>query len=82
MRIDDYLSSVGVVKRRTIAKKLADGGMIELNGRKAKPAAQVDVNDIVTIKGNRGVTIEVLAIPTGSVPKAERQKYFRTVKAG
>jgi ribosome-associated heat shock protein Hsp15 len=81
MRVDDYISTVGLVKRRTIAKKLADGGMIEINGKKAKPGAQVAVNDIIALKGNRGLTVQVLAIPGGSVPKAEREKYFRRINA-
>ena len=77
MRIDDFLSTVGVIKRRTVAKELAQKGMIAVNGRTIKPAYQVKVNDIITIKGNRAVTVEVLALPTGSVPKDQREAYFR-----
>ena len=79
MRIDDYLSTVGVVKRRTVAKELGSNGLIEVNGRKVKPAYQVKINDIIAIKGSRPVTVEVLAVPTGSVPKTERDKFFKTV---
>ena len=79
MRIDDYLSTVGVVKRRTIAKELGSSGLIEVNGRKAKPSYQVKINDIIAIKGSRPVTVEVLAIPTGSVPKTDREKYFKEI---
>ena len=79
MRLDDYLSTVGVVKRRTVAKKLADAKMIEVNGNRAKPAYNVSIKDIITIKGNNGRTIEVLDIPTGSVPKVERDKYFKVI---
>ena len=77
MRIDDFLSTVGVIKRRTIAKELAQKGMIAVNGRTIKPAYQLRVNDIITIKGNRAVTVEVLALPTGSVPKDRRETYFK-----
>ena len=77
MRIDDFLSTVGVIKRRTVAKELAQKGMIAVNGRTIKPAYQVKVNDIITIKGNRSVTVEVLALPTGSVPKDQREVYFK-----
>ena len=79
MRLDDYLSTVGVVKRRTIAKELAGNGLVEVNGRKVKPAYQVKVGDIVAIKGSRGFTVEILNIPTGSVPKPERENYFKAV---
>ncbi len=77
MRIDDYLSTVGVIKRRTIAKKLADNSMIEVGGRKIKPSYQVNERDIIVIKGTKSTTIEVLEIPRSSVSKAEREKYFK-----
>ena len=77
MRIDDYLSTVGLVKRRTVAKDLAASGLIAVNGRTVKPAYQVGVNDIIAIKGKRALTVEVLAIPSGSVAKAGRSDYFR-----
>ena len=80
MRLDDFLSTVGVVKRRTVAKKLADAKMIEVNGNRVKPAYNVSIEDIIVIKGNNGRTIEVLDIPTGSVPKAEREKYFKAIE--
>ena len=77
MRIDDFLSTVGIIKRRTIAKELAQKGMVAVNGRTIKPAYQVKINDIITIKGSRSVTAEVLALPTGSIPKDQREKYFK-----
>ena len=77
MRVDDFLSTVGTIKRRSIAKELAQKGMVAVNGRSVKPAYQVKVNDIIAVKGNRAVTVEVLAIPAGSVPKTQREKYFK-----
>ncbi|HKK22017.1 MAG TPA: S4 domain-containing protein [candidate division Zixibacteria bacterium] len=77
MRIDDYLSTVGIIKRRTVAKDLAQSGMIAVNGRVVKPAYDIKVGDIVQIKGTHGSTVEVLQLPTGSVPKEKRERYFR-----
>jgi ribosomal 50S subunit-recycling heat shock protein len=77
MRIDDFLSTVGVVKRRTVAKELATAGMIEVNGRRAKAAYDVKPNDIIHIKGKRSVTVEVIAVPTGSVPKDQRDQFVK-----
>ncbi len=79
MRIDDYLSTVGVIKRRTIAKELGQKGMIEVNSRKIKPSYQIKINDIIHIKGSRSITIEVLDIPTGSVSKEKRENYFKLI---
>ena len=80
MRVDDYLSTVGVVKRRTVAKELGVNGLIEANGRRVKPAYEVSVGDIVRIKGSRPITIEVLAIPGRSVPKEMRSSYFKRIE--
>jgi len=79
MRVDDYLSTIGVVKRRTVAKDLGVNGLLEANGRKIKPAYAVKVGDIIRIKGSRPLAIEVLDIPTRSVPKGDRDLYFKTL---
>ncbi len=77
MRIDDYLSTVGVVKRRTIAKELGTNKLIEVNGRVVKAAYDVKLGDIIRIKGSRPLAVEVLDVPVGSVPKADRERYFK-----
>lgn len=77
MRIDDFLSTVGVIKRRTIAKELAQNGLVHVNDRRVKPAYQVKPNDIIAIRGTHPTTVEVLDIPSGSVPKERREEFFR-----
>jgi len=49
VRIDDYLSTVGVIKRRTVAKELGTNGLLAVNGRSAKPSYQVRVGDVIKI---------------------------------
>ena len=77
MRLDDYLSTVGVIKRRTVAKELGQNGLIHVNDRRVKPAYQVKLNDIISIRGTHPVTVEVIGLPTGSVPKERREEFFR-----
>lgn len=79
MRLDDFLSTVGVVKRRTVAKELAANGLIEINGNRAKPASDIHLNDIIVIKGSRPLTVEVLRIPSGSVAKGDRERFFKVL---
>jgi len=79
MRLDDFLSTVGVVKRRTVAKELASNGLVHVSGRSVKAAYAVSIGDIVQIKGSHPRAIEVISIPSGSVPKTERDKYFRVI---
>lgn len=79
MRIDDFLSTVGVIKRRTIAKELGVNGLLEVNGRRVKPSYDVRVGDIVRIRGSRPAAIEIIAIPAGSVAKTDRESFFKTL---
>ena len=81
MRIDDFLSTVGVIKRRSMAKEIADNGFVEINGRRVKPSYLVRVNDIIVIKGAHPIKLEVLKMPPGSVPKATRSEYFKLIGA-
>ena len=77
MRIDDFLSTVGLIKRRTVAKEFATNRLIEVNGRVVKPAYEVHPGDIIRVKGSRPMAAEVLEVPGSSVAKAEREKYFK-----
>lgn len=80
MRLDNYLSDLGIIKRRTIAKEMADGGHIKLNGRKAKPAHKVKENDLIEITGRRQISLKVIAIPVRSVPKEKRDQFFQLLE--
>ncbi len=79
MRIDDYLSTVGIIKRRTVAKEMADNGLIEVNGRRVKASYEVRIHDIIAIKGSRPFVSEVIDIPHGSVAREARGNYFKPV---
>lgn len=64
MRLDKYLKVARILKRRTVAKELADQNRILVNGRKAKPSTEVDNGDEVCVQfGNRELTIRVLDTP-------------------
>jgi ribosomal 50S subunit-recycling heat shock protein len=79
MRVDDFLSTVGVIKRRTVAKEMGSGGLIEANGRRVKPAYEVKPGDVIRIKGSHPLAIEILQVPTRSVPKEQRALYFKEI---
>lgn len=63
MRIDKYLKISRILKRRPVAKELADNDRLFINGRIAKAASEVEVGDIIKIMfGHRTITIRVLGI--------------------
>ena len=60
MRLDLVLKLSGLIKRRTIAKELADRGRILINDRVAKPSSEVKAGDILVLHlGNRVLVVEI-----------------------
>ncbi len=63
MRIDKYLKVSRIIKRRTLAQEMCNGGYVIKNGRTAKPSSQVEVGDILDIKfRTKTLSVEVLAL--------------------
>ncbi|RLQ91709.1 RNA-binding S4 domain-containing protein [Falsibacillus albus] len=60
MRLDKFLKVSRLIKRRTLAKEVADQGRIEINGQTAKASSTVKVGDELQIRfGQRLVTAKV-----------------------
>ncbi|MBS4210810.1 RNA-binding S4 domain-containing protein [Bacillus sp. FJAT-50079] len=60
MRLDKYLKVSRLIKRRTLAKEVADKGRITVNGQVAKASSNVKIGDELTIQfGQKLVTVKV-----------------------
>jgi ribosomal 50S subunit-recycling heat shock protein len=60
MRIDKFLKVSRLIRRRTLAKQVADHGRIEINGQVAKASSTVKGGDEVAIRfGQKIVTVRV-----------------------
>jgi ribosomal 50S subunit-recycling heat shock protein len=77
MRLDKFLKVSRLVKRRTVANLLCDGGGVTLNGKVAKASTAVKPNDTLVLHfGNRVITVTILEVPTRPVPvQAARSLY-------
>ncbi len=77
MRIDKFLNSVNITKKRAIAEDMCKSKVVKINGVVAKPSKNVKVSDIIEIEYLKGsVRYKVLQIPTTkSTPKSEQGKY-------
>ncbi|USS87874.1 RNA-binding S4 domain-containing protein [Fructilactobacillus hinvesii] len=63
MRIDKFLKLSRIIKRRSVAKQIADQGRVLINEKPAKSASKVGVGDKVMIQfGNKTLTIRVVAL--------------------
>lgn len=60
MRLDKYLKVSRIIKRRTVAKEIADQDRVKINGRPAKSSTKLAVGDeIEIIFGNKMMTVQV-----------------------
>ena len=63
MRLDKYLKVSRVIKRRSVAKQIADQGRITINDKIAKSASDVVKGDTLVINfGNKTLTLKVLEL--------------------
>jgi ribosomal 50S subunit-recycling heat shock protein len=64
VRLDLFLKTSRLVKRRAVARELCDAGRVLVNGQQAKPAKEVGPGNRVTMLFNtKSVEIEVLDLP-------------------
>lgn len=63
MRLDLVLKLSGLIKRRTVAKELAERGRILINDKVSKPSSEVKDGDILELHlGNRILVVEITFI--------------------
>lgn len=63
MRLDKFLKVSRLIKRRSVAKEVADQGRIDINGVTAKSSSTVKTGDELTIRyGNRILTVKIVQI--------------------
>lgn len=60
MRIDKFLKISRIIKRRSVAKEIADKGRVLVNGKTAKSSTKVQVGDEIEIGfGNKTLVVKV-----------------------
>ncbi|MFA6138715.1 MAG: RNA-binding S4 domain-containing protein [Sulfurimonas sp.] len=79
MRIDKFLNSVNITKRRSVAQDMISNGVVLINGVVAKASKNVEIGSIITINFLESVKkYEVLQIPTAkSTPKSLQAEYIK-----
>jgi ribosomal 50S subunit-recycling heat shock protein len=79
MRIDKFLNSVNITKRRSVAQDMLANGVVLINDSVAKASKNVEVGSIITINYLNGAKkYEVLQLPTTkSTPKSLQHEYIK-----
>ena len=80
MRLDKYLKVSRIIKRRPVAKEVADKGRIKVNGILAKSSANLKINDEIEIGfGNKILLVRVLEMKD-STKKEDAAKMYDIIK--
>jgi ribosome-associated heat shock protein Hsp15 len=78
VRMDKWLWAARFFKTRALAQKACDLGRIHSNGIQAKPARDVRVGDLLTVRNEGGeFLVEVLALSEMRGPAAVAQTLYR-----
>lgn len=79
MRLDKFLKISRIIKRRTVAKEVADKGRIQVNGKLAKSSTDVKVGDELRIQfGNKILEVAVEELHK-STKKDDAAKMYRII---
>ncbi len=79
MRLDKYLKVSRIIKRRTVANEACAGGRVTLNGKVAKPGAEVKPGDVMTIRfGDKLGQYEILSV-SETVRKGDAAAMYRGI---
>ena len=78
MRLDKFLKVSRIIKRRTVANEAAGAGRIAVNGKIAKPSADVKPGDVLDILlGGKHVLVKINA--TSEVVRKEEADSLYTL---
>jgi ribosome-associated heat shock protein Hsp15 len=77
MRIDKFLNTVNITKRRAIAEDMLESNVVFLNNLPVKKSKEVKVGDIIKLQYlEYSDEFKVLQIPTTkSTPKSKMDEY-------
>ena len=79
MRLDKYLKVSRLIKRRTVANEACENGKISLNGRVAKPSADVKEGNIIELTlGDKVIKVRVVKI-TEHVMKSDAVDMYEVI---
>ncbi|QPA31006.1 RNA-binding S4 domain-containing protein [Thermaerobacillus caldiproteolyticus] len=80
MRLDKFLKVSRLIKRRTLAKEVAEQGRITINGTIAKASSNVKVGDELTIQfGQKKVTVKITDLKE-TTRKEEATNLYEVIK--
>ncbi len=77
MRLDVFLKTSRLIKRRSVAQELCDAGSVRVNGREAKPAKEVRRGDSIELSfPSRVIVVEIIDELTEQAKKSSPHELY------
>lgn len=80
MRLDKFLKVSRIIKRRTLAKEVADQGRILINGTEGKASSNVKIGDELTIRLGRRIMVVQIEKLLDTTKKEEAAGMYKIIK--
>ncbi|AYC30691.1 RNA-binding S4 domain-containing protein [Paenisporosarcina cavernae] len=80
MRLDKFLKVSRLIKRRTLAKQVADQGRVTVNDKTAKASSVVKVGDVLAIRFGQKVVTARVEMLKENVRKEETTNLYTILK--
>lgn len=80
MRIDKFLKVSRIIKRRTVAKEVCDGGKVKINGRVAKAGNDVATGDEIEIQFGEKIFRARIKEVRETVPAKEADSLYEVLR--
>lgn len=79
MRIDKFLNSTNILKRRSVAQDMCESGVVFLNDKVVKSSKEVKVGDIIKLVYlTHTKSYQILELPsTKTIPKSSSHLYIK-----
>ena len=79
MRLDKYLKVSRLIKRRTVACEACTTGRVTVNGKVAKPSADVKIGDVISLTfGEKIISVQVASL-SEHVRKEDAEAMYKPV---
>lgn len=77
MRLDKYLKTARLIKRRTVANEACDAERVTVNGKAARASYAVKPGDVIEIRfGQKTTKVEVVSV-SENTSKADAPAMYR-----
>lgn len=81
MRLDQFLRYSRLVKRRSLAKSLADGGAVDIEGKTAKASSRVEIGDVLSLRlESKTLRVRVLGEARRNLSKKDAAGLFEILE--